>query len=112
MKNNVFKSKKAIALLVFVVLFAVSSIVSAETIMNGKEVKAYIGHIVSHNERTGEIVIKTDNSTGHWRLSHHTVVLSGRERLSLADIWGKTRLVRVYVSRDGEVQRISVLEWK
>jgi len=85
---------------------------SAQTIMNGKEVRPYTGHIVSHNDRTGEIVVKTDNSTGHWRLNSHVVVLSGKERLELANIWGKTKLVQVYVSKDGEVQRINVLEWK
>jgi len=86
--------------------------VTAQTMMNGKEVRPYIGHIVSHNDRTNEIVVKMDNSTGHWRLSPHTVVLSGQERLQLVDIWGKTQRVEVYVSKDGEVERITVLEWK
>ena len=100
------------SMMILVVLLCVSSPIVAETIMNGKEVKMYVGHIVSHNERTGEIVIKTDNSTGHWRLSDHTVVLSGKERINLSDIWGKTKNVEVFVSKDGEVQRINVLEWK
>jgi hypothetical protein len=104
--------KKALALMSFVVVFGVRPVVLDATIMNGKEVTPYIGQIVSHNERTGQIVIKMDKSTGHWRLSKHTVVLSGKERLTLSDIWGKTQKVQVYVSKDGEVQRISVLEWK
>lgn len=112
MKTGFVSPKTAISLLILVVLLAVGSLASAQTIMNGKEVKEYVGHIVSHNSRTGEIVIKTENSTGHWRLSHHTVVFSGNERLYLDEIWRQTRLVRVYVSRDGEIQRINVLEWK
>jgi len=112
MTGKMLTFKKAIALMVFVVVFGFSSAVMAATIMNGKEVTPYIGHIVSHNERTGEIVIKTDSSTGHWRLSNHTVVLSGKDRLILSEIWRKTKKVRVHVSKDGEVQRITVLEWK
>ena len=101
----------------FVMVFTLSFTVSTAhaVIMNGKEVKAYVGHIMSHNDRTGEIVIKTDSSTGHWHLHRHVTVLNeGRagERLDLEDIWRNTRKVRVWVSRDGEVERISVLEWK
>jgi len=111
-KDKMFTFKRMIALMVVVTVFAIGSTALAATIMNGKEVKPYVGHIVSHNGRTGEIVIKTDNSTGHWRLSNHTVVLSGKERLDLSEIWSKTKKVRAYVSTDGEVQRITVLEWK
>lgn len=112
MARKTFTFKKVVPLIVFFVVFGVSSAVRAATIMNGKEVTPYIGHIVSHNERTGEIVIKTDNSAGHWRLSNHTVVFSGKDRLTLSEVWSKTKKVRVYVSKDGEVQRITVLEWK
>jgi hypothetical protein len=83
--------------------------------MNGKEVTPYVGHIVSHNNKTGEIVVKTDNSTGHWRLHRNATVLNegkASERLNLADIWHNTKKVRVWVTGDGEVMRISVLEWK
>jgi len=112
MAGKVLTFKKAIPSILFIVVFSISSTVMAATIMNGKEVTPYIGHIVSHNERTGEIVIKTDNSTDQWRLSNHTVVLSGKKRLTLSEIWSKTQKVRVHVSKDGEIQRISVLEWK
>jgi len=112
MTGRILMFKKAIALMVFVVVFGMSSAVMGATIMNGKEVTPCIGHIVSHNERTDEIVVKMDNSTGHWRLNKHTVVFSGKDRLTLSEIWSKTKKVRVYVSRDGEVQRISILEWK
>jgi hypothetical protein len=75
-----------------------------------------LGHIVSHNKshnkKMGEVVIKTDKSTDHRRLSNHTVVLSGKKRLTLSEIWSKTQKVRVHVSRDREVRRIFVLEWK
>jgi hypothetical protein len=101
-----------IAVVASVVLLSANYAVLAGTIMNGKEVTPYTGYIVSHNERTGEIVVKTENSTGHWRLSSHVVVLSGKERLALPEIWRKTKTVQVYVSKDGEVQRINVLEWK
>jgi hypothetical protein len=40
-----------------------------------------LGHIVSHNKKAGEIVIKTDKSTGHRRLSNHAVILSGKKRV-------------------------------
>jgi hypothetical protein len=106
------KIVRVAALISSAVLFLACIAASAQTIMNGKEVRPYTGQIVSHNDRTGEIVIKTENSTGHWRLHRHVTVLSGRERLELSDIWGKTRLVQVWVSKDGEVQRITVLEWK
>jgi hypothetical protein len=112
MIKNTFTFKKAVPLIVFLVLFSVGLAARAATTMNGKEVAPYVGHIVSHNERTGEIVVKTDNSTGHWRLSDHTVVFSGKERLTLSEVWSKTKKVRVHVSKDGEVQRITVLEWK
>ena len=112
MTSKFLTFKNAFALMLFVVVFGVSPAVLDATIMNGKEVTPHIGHIVSHNERTGQIVVKMENSTGHWRLSDHCVVLHGRERLQLSDIWGKTQEVQVYVSKDGEVQRITVLEWK
>lgn len=112
MARKAFTVKKVVPLIVFFVVFSVGSAARSATIMNGKEVTPYIGHIVSHNERTGEIVVKTDNSTGHWRLSNRTVVFFGKDRLTLSEIWSKTKEVRVYVSKDGEVQRITVLEWK
>jgi hypothetical protein len=104
--------RNAIALMLFVVVCGVSPAVLDATIMNGKEVTPHVGQIVSHNERIGQIVIKMENSTGHWRLSNHCVVLHEKERLQLSDIWGKTQKVQVWVSKDGEVQRITVLEWK
>ena len=109
MARKMFTLKKVMPVIVFTVLFSVGLAARAATIMNGKEVTPYVGHIVSHNERTGEIVVKTDNSTGHWRLSNHTVVFSGKERLTLSEVWSKTKKVRVHVSKDGEVQRITVL---
>ena len=112
MTRKLFAFKSAFALMLFVVVCGVSPAFLAATVMNGKEVTPYVGHIVSHNERTGQIVVKTENSTGHWRLSDHCVVLHGKERLQLSDIWGKTEKVQVWVSKDGEVQRITVLEWK
>ena len=105
--------EKTIVVLVLVsVLLSINSFVGAQTIMNGKEVRPYTGQIISHNERTGEIVVKMENSTGHWKLSQHTVVFSGKQRLNLSDIWGKAKRVEVHVSKSGEVERISVLEWK
>jgi hypothetical protein len=112
MNSRISRLCVAAALAVFLVLFAADSIVTAKTIMNGKEVTPYTGQIISHNSRTGEIVIKTENSTGHWRLSRNVVVLHGKEHLVLSDIWQKTKQVRAYVSDDGEVERITVLEWR
>ena len=106
------KAKCVIAMLATTMFLSFNALAIAQTVMNGKEVKVYTGQIISHNDRTDGIVVKTDNSTGHWKLSHHTVVFSGKERLNLSDVWGKTKKVEVFVSKDGEVQRISVLEWK
>ena len=108
-------SKKASVFIVVVLvsIFAAASVQAV--VMNGKEVTPYVGHIVSHNHRTGEIVVKTENSTGHWRLHRHVTVLNegkASERLNIEEIWRKTKKVRVWVSEDGEVERISVLEWK
>ncbi len=107
--------KKSAVFFTFVLLFIFTVSAAHAVIMNGKEVIPYVGHIVSHNYRTGEVVIKTDKSTGHWHLHRHVTVLNegkASERLNLEDIWRNTRQVRVWVSRDGEVERISVLEWK
>ena len=108
-----FKTTAVFITLIFLLSFT-ASIVHAKK-MNGKEVTPYVGHIVSHNNKTGEIVVKTDISTGHWRLHRNVTVLNegkASERLALDDIWRNTKKVRVWVSEDGEVQRISVLEWK
>lgn len=112
MTSRISKPGVAAVMVLFVVFIFAGSSALAQTIMNGKEVRAYTGQIVSHNDRTGEIVVKTDNSTGHWRVSRHVVVLHGKERLTLAEIWRKTKLVEVHVSKEGKVQRITVLEWK
>ena len=108
-------SLKIAVLFIFVLTLSFSVSAAYAVTMNGKEVIPYVGHIVSHNNRTGEVVIKTDKSTGHWRLHRNVVVLNegkANERLYLEEIWRNTRTVKVWVSRDGEVQRISVLEWK
>lgn len=104
--------RKCTMFMVFAALFGISLAPAGAMTMNGKEVTPYVGHFVSHNTRTGEVVIKTAHSTGHWRLSPHTVIMSGKDRLSFPDIWGKTKKVEAYVSKDGEIQRINVLEWK
>ena len=111
MTDRIWSMKKVAALTIFIFVFAVSSMAGA-VVMNGKEVQQHVGNIVSHNDRTGEVVIKTDSSTGHWKVSHRTAVFFGKERLQLSDIWGKTKKVRAHVSQDGEIQRITVLEWK
>ena len=108
-------SLKIAVLFIFVLTLSFSVSAAYAVTMNGKEVIPYVGHIVSHNNRTGEVVIKTNKSTGHWRLHRNVVVLNegkANERLYLEEIWRNTRTVRVWVSRGGEVQRISVLEWK
>lgn len=107
--------RKSCALIASVVVLCFAASGAYAVTMNGKEVTPYVGHIVSHNNRTGEIVVKTYNSTGHWHLHRHVTVLNegkANERLALAEIWRNTGKVRVWVSKDGEVQRISVLEWR
>jgi len=44
--------------------------------------------------------------------TQHAVVLRGKERLSLSEIRGKTKRVRAWVAKSGEVERIDVLAWK
>ena len=115
MMPRVLNVNKAVIFLVFALTLGFTISAAHAVVMNGKEVTAYVGHIVSHNNRTGKIVIKTENSTGNWRLHNHVTVLNegkSSERLNLEDIWRNTRKVRVWVSRDGEVERISVLGWK
>jgi len=63
---------------------------------------------------TGEIVVKLEDepSTGHWRLHPHLVAYFGPDKIALDEVWGRSRKVRVFVAKDGEVERIVVLEWK
>jgi len=115
MTSRTSNLKKFAIFFVFVLTLSFTVSVAYAVTMNGKEVIPYVGHIVSHNNRTGEVVVKTDKSIGHWRLHRNVTVFNegkANERLYLEDIWRNTRTVRVWVSRDGEVERISVLEWK
>jgi len=101
------------SIIMFLSLASTMMTAAASTIMNGKEVTAHVGQIVMHNANTRQIEIKTEeNSTGHWKLADHVVVLRGKERLSLSEIWGKTKRVRAWVAKSGEVERIDVLAWK
>ena len=82
--------------------------------INNTEAFPHVGHIVSHNTRTGEIEIKLDDeaATGHWRLHPHVVAYDGPNKISLDDVWGRSKQVRLFVSKDGVVHRIIVLAWK
>ena len=115
MTGRISGIRRVCMLIAFVAVLCFAASAAYAVKMNGKEVTPYVGHIVSHNSKTGEIVVKTDDSTGHWRLHRNVTVLNegkASERLALQDIWRNTKKVRVWVSQDGEVQRISVLEWK
>ena len=107
-----FKRLSILGIVLFAFAFARMT-ASAETIMNGKEVTPYFGRIVMHNERTHKIEVKTEeNSTGTWKVSGRVVVMHKGDRLDLSGIWGKTKRVKVWVTKSGVVERIDVLEWK
>jgi len=106
----VFRKIKASA--VFILIMAVSlPVIAASAADHGQEA-AYTGRIVSHNERTGEIVFKTGRSRHHWKLSRRVVAYYGKDRVQLPVVWHRSREVRVYISGDGEVERIIVLSWR
>jgi hypothetical protein len=109
-RSIIFKGITALISVVFMVVAYLPAV--AGTMINGKEVTAYMGQIVSHNERTGEISVKTGKSRSHWRLSRRVVAYYGKDRVQLAVVWHRSKQVRVHVSSDGEVQRITVLSWK
>ena len=104
--------RKIAVLTAFILMAAVYSPVTAGSIADREETAVYTGRIVSHNERTGEIVFKAGRSRHHWRLGRRVVAYYGRDRVQLPVVWHRSRDVRVYVSRDGEVQRIIVLSWR
>ena len=56
--------KKSAVLLIIVLALSFTVSAAYAVTMNGKEVIPYVGHIVSHNNMTGDVVIKTDKSTG------------------------------------------------
>lgn len=83
--------------------------------VNGKEVTMHIGRIIAHNDRTGEIVIKTSNTTGRWHLNPSVAVFDEKHqnaKLYLDRIWGNAKRVKVWVAKDGEVEVLSVIEWQ
>jgi len=92
--------RRASTLMVLMIVFGMGLTVLAETIVNGEEARLYIGHIVSHNERTSQIVIKTENATGRWRLSRQTALFYGKERLTLPEIFGKNKAIRDLCFKD------------
>jgi len=95
----------AIALL----LLGAAADLAAQPVMNGKPVRAYAGHVVMLNEREGRIVIDVDDgSKGDWRIGGYTVVLRGGEREPLKAALDSRR-VRVWVTREGQVERINIL---
>ena len=116
MTKHVRRCRKMIALIAGLAIIGVGTLAMAKGAKheqrNDNEMKEYVGTIVSHNDRTNQIVIKTDTSTGHWKLSNHVSVSSDKGHVSLAEIWGKTKKVRVKVSKEGEVEHIHVIEWK
>ena len=82
--------------------------------INNTEALPHVGHFVSHNVRTGEVEVKMEDeaATGHWRLHPHVMAYFGPDKISLDKVWGQSKQVRVFVSKDGVVHRIIVLKWK
>jgi hypothetical protein len=78
--------------------------------MNGKQVREYFGRVNMLNERDGKIIINIeDGSTGNWNVGRYTVVLRGSEREPLSLLLSSKR-VRAFVSQDGTVQRVEILQ--
>ena len=83
---------------------------SGSLAMNGKPVRAYMGSVNMLNEGAGKIVVKVDDgSTGNWNVGKYTVVLRGSQREPLSLLVSSKR-VKVYVSQDGDVQRVEILQ--
>jgi len=104
--------RKIAASAVFFLMMAASLPVFAGSAAGHGQEAAYTGRIVSHNERTGEIVFRTGRSRHHWRLSRRVVAYYGKDRVQLPVVWHRSKEVRVYISGDGEVERIVVLSWR
>jgi len=76
---------------------------------NGQVVRSYLGRVEMMNLRDGRIVIDVDDgSKGDWRIGGYTVVLRGAEREPLKAALDSRR-VRVWVTREGQVERINIL---
>jgi hypothetical protein len=79
-------------------------------IMGGKEVHAVTGRVNMLNEQYGNIIINIDDgSNGNWQVGNYTVVLRGAQREPLSLLLSSKR-VRVWVARDGTVQRVEILQ--
>ena len=103
------KTRLSIVGMLFCALLLISGQAFAQ-LMNGKQVKAYIGSVNMLNEQEGKIIIKIDDgSTGNWNVGKYTVVLRGSEREPLSLVLS-SKSVKVWVAQDGTIQRIEILE--
>jgi len=76
--------KKSLRIAVVVLAFGVGANLMAQTMMNGKEVRTYVGGVNMLNVSDGRIIIKVeDGSTGYWHVGSYTVVMRGNERLPI-----------------------------
>lgn len=101
----------ALAVLILLATAGLPSIVRSAA-DHGEVTAAYVGRIVSHSEKTGEIVVRTARSTHHWKLGRRVAAYYGKDRVQLSVVWHRAGKVRLHVSHDGEVQRITVLSWR
>jgi|GEM_PF-3423070 hypothetical protein len=108
MKQRTRAYIKAAIMLAALTLMAPKSVVSQ--MMNGKQVRDYTGRVNMLNEVDGKIIINIDDgSTGNWNVGRYTVVLRGSEREPLSLLL-RTKKVRAFVSQDGDVQRVEIIE--
>jgi phenylpyruvate tautomerase PptA (4-oxalocrotonate tautomerase family) len=106
--NGKTRARIAAACIAALTLLAPASV--ASQMMNGKQVREYFGRVNMLNERDGKIIINIeDGSTGNWNVGRYTVVLRGSEREPLSLLLSSKR-VRAFVSEDGTVQRVEILE--
>ncbi len=78
--------------------------------MNGAAARSYVGRVEMMNLRDGKIVIDvSDGSRGNWRVGGYTEVLRGGARAPLQAAL-ESRRVQVWVTREGLVERINILQ--
>jgi hypothetical protein len=102
--------RKRLAYAAIVAFACLAPLAAASQTIDGKAVKAYSGAVTSLDEQAGTIVIATDeNSIGNWKVGKYTVVIRGSAREPLSPLLNSKK-VKAFVSADGEVQRVVILE--
>jgi hypothetical protein len=82
--------------------------------INDKDAFPRVGQVVSFNLHAREVMVKVDGekAPGLWRLNPKADAFYLIEEIAVEEALRLSRKVRFQVSRDGEVERIDVLEWR